>query len=40
MIHRLNQSLWLSDNACVEAARLLGWGRNTITRKLKELELK
>ena len=23
-----------------EAARLLGWGRNTLTRKLKELELK
>ncbi|MDE9558133.1 hypothetical protein KKJ06_22915, partial [Xenorhabdus bovienii] len=22
-----------------EAARLLGWGRNTITRKLKELGL-
>jgi two-component system nitrogen regulation response regulator GlnG len=22
-----------------EAARLLGWGRNTLTRKLKELEL-
>jgi two-component system nitrogen regulation response regulator GlnG len=23
-----------------DAARLLGWGRNTLTRKLKELELK
>ena len=22
-----------------EAARLLGWGRNTLTRKIKELEL-
>jgi two-component system nitrogen regulation response regulator GlnG len=22
-----------------EAARLLGWGRNTLTRKLKELDL-
>ncbi|MCC8464609.1 MULTISPECIES: helix-turn-helix domain-containing protein [Photorhabdus] len=40
MIHRLNQSLWLSDNAHADAARLLGWERNTITRKLKELELK
>ncbi|HDH17136.1 MAG TPA: nitrogen regulation protein NR(I), partial [Gammaproteobacteria bacterium] len=23
----------------IEAARLLGWGRNTLTRKLKELEI-
>ncbi|MCC8374208.1 hypothetical protein CKY10_04395 [Photorhabdus sp. HUG-39] len=30
----------LSDNAHADAARLLGSGRNTITRKLKELELK
>ncbi len=22
-----------------EAARLLGWGRNTLTRKIKELEM-
>jgi two-component system nitrogen regulation response regulator GlnG len=22
-----------------DAARLLGWGRNTLTRKIKELEL-
>ena len=22
-----------------EAARLLGWGRNTLTRKLKELDI-
>ena len=22
-----------------EAARLLGWGRNTLTRKIKELQL-
>ncbi|TDB60358.1 hypothetical protein C5467_07460 [Photorhabdus khanii subsp. guanajuatensis] len=26
-------------NTCAEAARLPGWGRNTITRKLKELGL-
>ncbi len=28
-----------TGNRKIEAARLLGWGRNTLTRKLKELEI-
>ena len=28
-----------TDEAAKEAARLLGWGRNTLTRKLKELDI-
>lgn len=33
----LNCALKYTDGHKQEAARLLGWGRNTLTRKLKEL---
>ncbi|MCQ8205720.1 nitrogen regulation protein NR(I), partial [Vibrio parahaemolyticus] len=33
----LNCALKHTDGHKQEAARLLGWGRNTLTRKLKEL---
>jgi len=36
----INAALQHTGGRRQEAARLLGWGRNTLTRKLKELELK
>lgn len=36
----LEAALTFTSNHKQEAARLLGWGRNTLTRKLKELNLK
>jgi len=32
-------ALQKTGNRRQEAARLLGWGRNTLTRKIKELQL-
>lgn len=34
----LNAALEHSDGKKIEAAKLLGWGRNTLTRKLQQLE--
>jgi two-component system nitrogen regulation response regulator GlnG len=35
----LNTALQHTHGHKQEAARLLGWGRNTLTRKLKELDM-
>lgn len=35
----LQRALHFTDGHKQEAARLLGWGRNTLTRKLKELDM-
>jgi len=35
----INTTLQFTGGKKIEAAKLLGWGRNTLTRKIKELEL-
>ena len=35
----LCETALLTAGSIVEAAKLLGWGRNTLTRKIKELGL-
>ena len=36
----LEATLTFTGNHKQESAKLLGWGRNTLTRKIKELNLK